>query len=182
LGIRSTLRKGRRIAWTVARAVAPQWANRHFWDGLAKPMHEKWGASEGDYAVVAECAQVVGTRTVLDVGCGSGRLFPLYIRCGFERFVGCDLSSVAVRLAKERFPSADVRLLPVLDISPDSIGGKVDLAVSNRVLQHIPPRDIETAVRAIPGVARPSTSTSSPGSRRRPTRTTSSAMTTRIFS
>jgi hypothetical protein len=77
-GIRRMLRKGRWIAWSVAWTVAPQWAARRYWDGLAKRINEKWGDSEGDYFVVAECAWAVGARTVLDVGCGSVRLFPLY--------------------------------------------------------------------------------------------------------
>jgi SAM-dependent methyltransferase len=49
---------------------------------------------------LAECGDLTGKR-VLDVGCGSGRYFPEYVRLGAQRVVGIDLSAPMIGLARQ---------------------------------------------------------------------------------
>src|SRR6185369_4842488 len=69
--------------------------SRVFWDGLAAHVHSHWGYDEYDFSVVTKCIETVGAESVLDVGCGSGRLFPLFIEQRVE-FCGCDISPAAL--------------------------------------------------------------------------------------
>lgn len=48
---------------------------------------------------LAECGDL-GDRTVLDVGCGSGRYFPEYCRLGARQVVGLDISRPMLDLAQ----------------------------------------------------------------------------------
>jgi 2-polyprenyl-3-methyl-5-hydroxy-6-metoxy-1,4-benzoquinol methylase len=134
------------------RRAFPAVALRRFWDHKAEQIHHQWGDLRDDFGVVAECLNAVNAKSVLDVGCGSGRLFPLYIERGIS-FCGCDLSPVALSLAKARYPDANLRALAVEDISEAAIGRTYDLAISSRVLQHVPPTTIAKAVGAIASAA-----------------------------
>src|ERR1019366_2692863 len=128
----------------------PMLALRRFWDNKAEHVHRQWGAWHHDFEVITECIDAVNAHSVLDVGCGSGRLFPIYSEKGLC-FCGCDLSRTALKLAKSRYPAADLRAIAAEDISPKSLGQTFDLAVCNRVLQHIRPATIERAIRGISG-------------------------------
>lgn len=78
------------------------------WDfltGLSEAAH---------YAVIVGYADFLRpSGAVLDVGCGSGVLHDRFARVGYERYVGVDISEVAVaqlqerRLADARFVAAD---------------------------------------------------------------------------
>jgi SAM-dependent methyltransferase len=123
-----------------------------FWERQAAEIHERWGRTKDDFGVVAEVLDSVGAGSVLDVGCGSGRLFPLYLERRMERIVGVDISVGALELARRDFPTVDLRQVSVLDLSPTTVG-QFDLALTNRVLQHIPRPEVGRAVGAICSVA-----------------------------
>jgi len=125
---------------------------RVFWNSLAEHVHANWGHDFYDFDIVARCCVIVGAKSILDVGCGSGRLFPLYIEKGIP-FCGCDVSPVALSLARKRFPSADLRGLAVEAISDVALGQRFDLAISHRVLQHIPHASFGQALRGIASAA-----------------------------
>jgi hypothetical protein len=59
------------------------------------------------------------------------------------------LSRAVLKLAKTRYPAADLRCMAAEDISLSSLGQPFDLAVCNRVLQHVRPATIDRAVRGI---------------------------------
>src|SRR5262245_35245011 len=71
---------------------------RVFWNGLADHVHANWGHDIYDFDIVARCCAMVRAKSILDVGCGSGRLFPLYIGKSIP-FCGCDVSPAALSLA-----------------------------------------------------------------------------------
>jgi SAM-dependent methyltransferase len=128
----------------------PMLVLRRFWNNKAEHVHRQWGHWRHDFEVIAECIDAVNAHSVLDVGCGSGRLFPLYSESGLC-FCGCDLSRTALKLARSHYPSADLRAIAAEDISSNRLGQTFDLAVCNRVLQHVRPATIERAIRGISG-------------------------------
>jgi 2-polyprenyl-3-methyl-5-hydroxy-6-metoxy-1,4-benzoquinol methylase len=75
-------------------------------------------------------------RRLLDFGCGSGRLFPLYLENGIYETVGLDVSAKTLAMCRERYPSDSVRSVDGLSPADDSLSA-FDLIVCNRVLQHI---------------------------------------------
>lgn len=75
-------------------------------------------------------------RTLLDVGCGKGKL-TARLAAGCERAVGYDLSATAIGVARERYPWIDFRLLdrPLAD----ELGGQqFDLACALELLSYLP--------------------------------------------
>lgn len=115
-----------------------------FWEAQAQPIHEQWGSTSHDFQLLRTLLQRYQPARLLEVGCGSGRLFGLYREQGIQEIVGMDLSAKALALAKVRHPwiktfQGSVETLAL----PDDA---FDLAICNRVLQHIPPWAIATAV------------------------------------
>lgn len=72
------------------------WHIKRFWENSAHSIHQEWGRDQTDYAVLATVISRYHVRSVLDAGCGSGRLFELYERCGITRIVGTDISETAL--------------------------------------------------------------------------------------
>lgn len=123
---------------------------RAFWTLAAGAVEGRWGRETGDYPVLERVVRSRPlVRRVLDVGCGRGRLFPVYQALGVEEVVGQDITRRALRRAAAAAPGLEVRLLcrPIerLDF-PDA---HFDLIVSNRVLQHIPPGAIAATVQTL---------------------------------
>ena len=72
---------------------------------------------------------------VLDIGCGNARFYPLFKKHKVE-YIGIDNSEKLVKLAKERFPQADIRKVNTLNLPfPDYYFDKV-YAIA--VFHHIP--------------------------------------------
>ena len=115
---------------------------RQYWEGRAVDIDEKWGQGEGDYPVLAEVIASVRPKSILDVGCGSGRLFPLYDQLHIPEVVGQDISEEALRIAAARHPFANISSTSLDIFSLDYSVGHFDLIISNRVLQHVQPEAI----------------------------------------
>lgn len=84
---------------------------------------------------------------ILDVGCGVGRLFPVYTNFGAKEIHGVDLSMNMVRVARFKYPQDNIYLYK---LSADDMGvitdSKASLVISTCVLCHI--IDDEMLVRA----------------------------------
>lgn len=111
-----------------------------FWENCAQDVHDRYGHEQTDFAVLQSVITRYHIQSVLDAGCGSGRLFGLYERCGITRVVGTDISETALQLARAASYQVELHLVRLEDLNelPDSF----DLGVCNRVLQHVPERDI----------------------------------------
>ena len=87
-----------------------------FFDRLAPAWDDMQVRNE---EVIAEILSKGGIREgvrALDVACGTGVLFPDYKRLGAE-VVGIDISPEMVKIAKEKFPEAEIICGDVLDAS-----------------------------------------------------------------
>lgn len=85
-------------------------------------------------ALLAFCERLTPGRTFLDVGCGDGRLRDLLRRGGYERYVGVDLSEVAIERARR---DADPRdMLVAADAEAYDPGSSFDAVVLNESLYY----------------------------------------------
>lgn len=85
------------------------------------------------------------TKTVVEVGCGAGRLTGRMART-FNRVIGCDVSPGMLKYARDRLPESNIEWklcsgahLPLQDSS-------VDAAFSCHVLQHLPDNAAQLSV------------------------------------
>jgi len=134
----------------LAYRTSTPWGHRvvsSFWEEQATIIHEQWGEDTHDFALLSTLFRKYALDrplSVLDVGCGSGRLFGLYQQEGMHDIVGLDISEKALALANERYPA-----IPTIQGKVEDLNFPADrfsLAICNRVLQHIPPTMIAEAI------------------------------------
>ncbi len=119
-----------------------------YWIFRAQDLYDKYGTTQGGFDTLAEAIQVVSPRSVLEIGCGNGRNFPLYASMNITEVVGQDISSGALLLAKKRhYPSITLTETPITQLKYPK--DYFDLIVSNRVLQHIPADSLPPIMEAI---------------------------------
>jgi len=118
-----------------------------FWEMYAEEIHEKWGRISNDYQVLSAIIDKYKPASILDVGCGSGRLFRLYQEKGISDVIGIDISEKALKLAKKDFPNVKTMKMRLEDM--DFEHNRFDMAISNRTLQHIPRQNIDTVIKKI---------------------------------
>jgi 2-polyprenyl-3-methyl-5-hydroxy-6-metoxy-1,4-benzoquinol methylase len=88
------------------------------------------------YALVAGYSRTIGSNaSVLDVGCGEGHLANWLFQDGKRRYVGIDLSSVAIQQARARV-SPEARF-EVADATTFDPGDRFDIIVLNEVLYYM---------------------------------------------
>ncbi len=88
-----------------------------------------------------ELAEIVGERaSVLDVGCGNGRLLEAFSNKTIK-YLGLDNSPALVALAKSNYPDKEFRVLDILDLKliPEN---NFDYIFCLAVLQHIPSQEM----------------------------------------
>ena len=86
--------------------------------------------------IIKQIIRPLAFESVLDVGCGQGS-FLVELQAEFPGIKphGIDLSSSAVKLARERVPGGQ---FAVVDITEQALDEKCDLVVCSEVLEHIP--------------------------------------------
>jgi glycosyltransferase involved in cell wall biosynthesis len=107
------------------------------WDAVAADLHNRYGYLSHDYAVLGQIIEQTGARSVLEIGCGSGRLMPVYLEQKLDPIIAQDISAEAMKMCKQRFfcQNSIYFVESAVDGIPASLS--VDLIVSTRVLQHI---------------------------------------------
>ena len=82
-------------------------------------------------------------KTLLEIGCGIGRLFPGFERMGFSRIIGVDISPEMVSRGREWCPSRNAEFLLV---DGERLSGvetsSIDFCFSYNVFQHMPEQRI----------------------------------------
>ena len=119
---------------------------RLFWEFRAKNIDQLWGTQQDDYPVLKNILQETEAKSILDIGCGTGRLFPLFLQEKIPIVVGQDVSRWALRKAKQRYPSPTIK---VIHTPLDKIGMPCvfDLIISNRVLSAVKPDELEKVLK-----------------------------------
>jgi len=120
--------------------------------------------SEQRYTAAVAALQEMHARTVLDLGCGEGRLVERLVREPIaERIVGCDVSSRALRQARRRLerrgvvpgPGRRVDLIHGSALYLDERFRGFDAIAVIDVLEHLEPERIDAFVRVVFGDAAP---------------------------
>ncbi len=121
-----------------------------YYDLRVKDIDDQWGRSTGDYDILRGLISSITVNRILDIGCGSGRLFPLYNSMGIKEVIGQDIANSALDLAKARYNYSNIKLLVNLPVEVlDFPKSYFDLVISNRVLQHIPQNSIESTIETV---------------------------------
>jgi glycosyltransferase involved in cell wall biosynthesis len=110
---------------------------RRDWDSLASGLHERYGYLSHDYAVLGQVIDRTGARFILEIGCGSGRLVPVYLMHNVQTIWLQDVSGRALDLCRQRFLCQQQIRYFGGNVQSISSSTTVDLIVANRVLQHI---------------------------------------------
>lgn len=125
----------------------PAW-RRRFWNQMALNIHENYGRLDHDYDVIGELIDTYQPASLLDYGCGSGRLIPLYLEKKVENIYCYDASEISVKLAQAQFSDTAIHYTTSFkEILRRSV--RFDLIVCSRVLQHIPADSIGDVVKKI---------------------------------
>lgn len=136
-----------RLAYS--ESLPRRWRSRRlaaFWERQAGVVHARWGRSREDNEVVGRILGTYRPASVLDIGCGTGRLFDVYRQCGVQDIMGVDISAAALEWAHREHPDVATVHLP---LQQAAFVRPFDLIISNRVLQHIPRCDIGLVVEKL---------------------------------
>jgi SAM-dependent methyltransferase len=123
-----------------------------FWDQFAPSIHERWGRGQEDFELLSRIVTDYGARSILDIGCGSGRLFSLFRQLQIHKVLGIDISAKALAVAKRDYPGVPTQCVRLQELSLPE--GEFDLIVSNRVLQHIAPEEIRSVMAKLGKISR----------------------------
>lgn len=122
---------------------------RCYWDIRAREIDEKWGAGETDFQVLDSLINALRPGRILDIGCGSGRCFPLYTRLDIPEVVAQDVSSEALSIARQRYPEFKHPLLNYDICKLNYPIDHFDLILSTRVLSAVLPDRISQTISAL---------------------------------
>ena len=98
-----------------------------FFDRLAPQWDADMIRSDEIIAAILDNAEIGPGADVLDVACGTGVLFPDYLARNVGTLTAVDISSQMVRIAREKFPQENVRVL----------SGDVELMEFDRKFDHV---------------------------------------------
>lgn len=91
-----------------------------------------------DGEAMAELAQLADLRDkrLLDMGCGTGRHWPLFLRFRPKSLIGCDISPAMLARLQGKFPGAATRLVKDARVSFQA-DASIDVVISTLTLGHI---------------------------------------------
>jgi demethylmenaquinone methyltransferase/2-methoxy-6-polyprenyl-1,4-benzoquinol methylase len=98
------------------------------WDASNKPVPEK-------LETILNYANIHRGDNVLDVACGTGVLFPFYLKREVKQVVGVDISSKMIEKAREKFPSEKIKLYS-LDIEAAEFDPRFNRVMVFNALPH----------------------------------------------
>lgn len=123
-------------------------SRKAFWNQKAEEAYQLRGFKKTeDYHIIQEKLKEIRPDSILDIGCGRGRYFPMYD--DVMKIIAIDISDKALNRIPSKYLQDNrfqIKREFLEDLESDD---KVDLVISNMVLAHIPPSRIKKAVRKI---------------------------------
>lgn len=117
-----------------------------FWNLRAFDIDKKWGDTSGDYETIKQVIETTTANRILDFGCGSGRLFPLYQSLNIPEVVGQDISANAIALLKKKHSSTRYKTIAGNILKVNYPPQYFDLIISNKSLSAVPPEEIQKVI------------------------------------
>ena len=123
-----------------------------FFDRLAPCWDAEMIRSDAVIGKILDGAGVKAGVRVLDVACGTGVLIPDYLARDVQSVTGVDISPEMVRIAREKFPQENVRIL-CGDIENLPLAEKFDCVMVYNAFPHFP--EPENLIRVLSGLLVP---------------------------
>lgn len=97
--------------------------------------------------IVGSFLRKLKPKSLVEVGCGTGQLFPLYT--DIPHVVGCDWTEGMLQKSQSRLNRHEIRniTLKKLDITKEHLPERFDVALTRTVLMHIPEESVADACR-----------------------------------
>jgi len=95
--------------------------------------------------IVPKLIELLGAKSVIDIGCGNGTWLDVFQRCGIEDILGVDgdyVDRATLQIQPDRFRS------PALG-RPLDLGGRFDLAICLEVAEHLPEDRADTFIDSV---------------------------------
>lgn len=115
--------------------------------GRAKAVKRDGDATLQQEQVLAELLNGLTFDSVLEVGCGDGRVTALVQRHRPASYLAIDLSPHRIATASKRVPGVEFEVSSLEDFEPS--GRRWDLVIAAEVLMHIPTADIAGATNKL---------------------------------
>lgn len=125
---------------------------RDFFDACAPSWDAGMVRSERVIARILDGARVGADKTVLDVACGTGVLFPDYLARGVRHVTAIDLSPAMAAIAREKATGKPITVL-CGDVEQYGFGTQFDCVVVYNAFPHFP--DSARAVAALERLVAP---------------------------
>ncbi len=107
----------------------------NFFDNLAGSWDEEQIPKDAIIEKILDNAHVAEGKEVLDVACGTGILFPFYLKRDVNSVTGIDISPEMTKIAKEKFPEIKVICGDAEEYSFDK---KFDIIMIYNAFPHFP--------------------------------------------
>lgn len=123
-----------------------------FFDRLAPGWDAETVRSDEIISTILDHAGVTAGKDVLDVACGTGVLFPDYLKRNVASLTGIDISPKMAAIARSKFPQDHITVL-CDDVETAVFDNPFDCVVVYNAFPHFP--DPERLIRTLAGLLRP---------------------------
>jgi glycosyltransferase involved in cell wall biosynthesis/2-polyprenyl-3-methyl-5-hydroxy-6-metoxy-1,4-benzoquinol methylase len=125
-----------------------------YWENRAESWNVQAGIEPSYTEEIKKFIDEVKPKSVIDMGCGNGKWYPLLSTLG--EYTGFDISQKLVNIAHKNHPKGIFWAAKVEDFVPIGVkpAQKADLAFSFTTLEHIIPKDFPKAVENIKKIAK----------------------------
>jgi len=124
---------------------------RWYWEFRTPDLHRTTQTPAAEVDLIRDVIGRYGVESLVDVGCGTGRLFPVYHAAGVKRILGIDIAGRALAVAKKEHPEVPTLRVRAAQLE---LPEQYDAVMTNRVLQHIDALDLPAALDRISDAAR----------------------------
>ena len=121
-----------------------------FFDNCAPWWDDDMIRNEVTITTILDNAGIKSGMDILDVACGTGVLFPDYLKRGVESITGIDISAEMAKIAQSKFP--DVRVI-CGDVEDTSFDGKFDVIMVYNAFPHFP--DPANLIKVLANLVKP---------------------------
>ena len=125
---------------------------KKYWDWQQRQFFRTWGCgarARKDDHIYRAYLENFPVKRLLDIGCGYGRLFPLYAELNIPEVIGIDISPYAISVARDKYPTYRTEVLKVEDLNFPPPPDYFDTAISNYTLAYVPSAYISQAIHNI---------------------------------